>query len=230
MSMGSTSVRREGQHLLLDFDERTSPFPRLDARRLKGAIRLEAEDAGAPLPIVLDEEGRHLWWPVAPRSRIHVDVPALGLKWQGTGYHDANAGERPLERDFSRWTWGRFHGPNGETWISYDAHLKNGERTSQSLQLATHPSQGLSFAERVELPLSSPTGRTGWGLDLTTRCDFGARPTVDHVLEDAPFYGRHLVTTTIRATRAQGVTEMLDLTRFDSRWVQGLLPFRMRKA
>jgi carotenoid 1,2-hydratase len=223
-------LRRTGQEIELTFDERTSPFPRLDTRRLEGSIRLRAEDTAPALPIVLDETGRHLWWPVAPRARIEVDVPALGLQWSGTGYHDANAGERPLERDFSRWTWGRFHDREGETWVAYDALLRNGERTSQSLQLVRHAGHGLAHAVRTDLPASSPTGRTGWALDLATRCDLGARPTIDHVLEDAPFYARHLVSTSIRGRSVQGVTETLDLDRFDKRWVQGLLPFRMRRA
>ena len=89
---------------------------------------------------------------------------------------------------------------------------------------------GLALAERTDLPAPSPTGHTGWALDLATRCDLGARPAIDHVLEDAPFYARHLVSTSIGGQRVQGVTEMLDLDRFDSRWVQGLLPFRMRRT
>ena len=133
LEMAGTSLRRSGQEVELTFDERTSPFPRLDARRLEGSIKLCADDAAPALPIVLDETGRHLWWPVAPRARISVDVPSIGLRWSGTGYHDANAGERPLERDFARWTWGRFYGPNGEIWILYDALLRSGERTSQLL-------------------------------------------------------------------------------------------------
>jgi carotenoid 1,2-hydratase len=45
--------------------------------------------------------------------------------------------------------------------------------------------------------------------------------------EDTPFYARSLLATEFDGVIGTAMHESLDLDRFNSRWVQCLLPFRM---
>ncbi|MEE3109400.1 MAG: carotenoid 1,2-hydratase, partial [Pseudomonadota bacterium] len=66
-----------------------------------------------------------------------------------------------------------------------------------------------------------------WGVPLTVHGDEGHRPRLRRRYEDTPFYNRSEVETTLKGERLVMVNEGLDLDRFESRWVQSLLPFRM---
>jgi carotenoid 1,2-hydratase len=214
------------------FDEVTSPFPRLGARRLEGEIVLRRADAAPPggrgahvEPVALDAEGAHRWWPIMPSARVSVDVPALGLRWSGQGYHDANSGDHPLGRAFRSWSWGRFDA-GGRTIITYDAERRDGTRleVAQALGPGGMVPLGTTLRRR-------PVGRTAWGLPIEARADAeGRAPTRRHTLEDGPFYARHIVETSLQGVRAAGVTETLSLDRLGASWVRTLLPFRMRRA
>jgi carotenoid 1,2-hydratase len=224
--MGGSVLERTADGMRVLIDEQTSPFPRPTPRRLRGSVLIRGdlrEDRGPP--IALDEQGEHRWWPVLPRAPIEVDVPCLGLRWRGEGYHDANAGNSPLGQAFSSWSWGRFHTGQGAI-VTYDTTPRQGP--GQSVALA------FEGGRRRELGRSfgaSSIARTGWGLPVPARSDVGARPPrLLHSLEDTPFYARHVVETTLLDERARGVTETLSLDRFGSRWVQALLPFRMRRT
>lgn len=223
--MGASLLRRSADELALDFDEYTSPFPRPALpRRLRGTIRLRGDLRGNDLPITIDDRGEHRWWPVLPQGSLEVDVPELGLRWRGKGYHDANAGETPLATAFRRWTWGRFH-QGDQTLITYDTEPLRGPSRSVALCFDRGRRELLPpFASRV-------AGRGAWGLPVVVPSDRGARePRILHTMEDAPFYGRHVVEATLRDERVRGVTEVLSAERFARPWVRFLLPFRMRFA
>ena len=63
-----------------------------------------------------------------------------------------------------------------------------------------------------------------------TRSDAGASLHVLRTLTDAPFYARSLLNTQLFGERATGMHESLSLTRFDTPWVQAMLPFRMPRS
>jgi len=225
LSVGSSLLTRSDDELTISFDEHTSPFPRPALpRRLRGTLRLRGDLRGGAPPISLDERGDHRWWPVLPQGELSVDVPELGLRWQGKGYHDANDGEAPLATAFRRWTWGRFHqGPR--SLITYDAEPLRGPTRSVALRLDGDRREVLPgfAAHRV--------GRGAWGLPVSAPSDRGARPpTLAHTLEDSPFYGRHVVDASLLGERCRGITETLSVERFSQEWVRFLLPFRMRFA
>ncbi len=213
--------------LSLAFDELSSPFPRPRSRRVAGSLRLEAEGAPGAGPYALDDEGAHLWWPLFGRARLRVEVPGAGLAWSGWGYHDANSGDAPLGRAFRSWSWGRFHAGD-ETIITYDARPRAGARPP--IALAVDPGGRVG-------PFEGPTeafscGRSAWGLPLSVRGERGgpAPEVLGPSLEDGPFYARHLVASSFRGRRVEGISETLSLDRFGAAWVRFLLPFRLRHA
>jgi len=58
-------------------------------------------------------------------------------------------------------------------------------------------------------------------------CTADKNPKTLAMLEDTPFYTRSKVTGDFLGERAVAIHESLDCERFDSAWVQTLLPFRM---
>jgi carotenoid 1,2-hydratase len=171
----------------------------------------------------LDAAGRHHWRPVAPCARIEVALARPALRWRGEAYLDSNIGSAPLEDDFVRWDWMRTRLPDGRTAVLYDGQRRDG--TPFGIAQAFAPdgtASAIAAPPRVALP------PTGWRLAREARCDAGATPRVQQSLEDGPFYARGLLATQLQGQPVLAVHESLSLDRFRARWVQALLPFRMR--
>ncbi len=83
--------------------------------------------------------------------------------------------------------------------------------------------------EAVEItpPPLTRLARTNWAVARDTRCDAGARPRQTMAMLDAPFYSRSEVETTINGEVVRGVHEALDLRRFRSPIVKGMLACRV---
>lgn len=225
LAIGPSSLRWERGELHVELCERTSPFPSVVPGRIAGRVRvIPTVLHGAPE--AMGPRGRHLWWAVAPLCRVEVELREPALRWSGAGYHDANAGEAALEADFHGWDWSRAH-VDGRPVILYDATLRDGRRTRARLARRYH-SDGR--AEAVEVPSEASLGRTRWGIARGTRCDRGAGAAVARSLEDAPFYARSVLSTSLLGARVQAMHESVDLDRFASPWVRFLIPFRMRRV
>jgi len=228
-ALGHSVVETRGAQEVWSFRERTTPFPKLIPREIVGSITLDNPYPWAPAaPVLLAAQGQHQWWPMTPKTRLTVNVPALGWQWQGDGYCDANAGEAPLEDAFSSWSWGRFHLPDGATLIAYDAVARH--EAPLSLRLHASAAGDRIAYESESLPLvTCATSR--WGLPVSAPGSVGGpRPVVQQTFEDTPFYARHQVQTSLGGTLTNGVVETLSLDRFQARWVRNLLPFRLRRA
>lgn len=212
-------MRWEADALVVDVDERTAPF----GRPVRGRVVFHPESS----PVGawdLDEGGAHRWWPVAPRGVVEVALAEPGVHFSGLGYHDANAGSAPLEAHFSRWSWARGHAADGRTVLAYDVTLTSGARRSRRVAVEVG-------GATVDLgsTISKSISRTRWGIEREAPIDQGAAvdPRVARTLEDTPFYARALVETTLGGARVTAMHEELSLQRFERRWVQGLLGFRM---
>ena len=133
LAIGPSSLHRDGHARVLRLDEWTVPLP----RRLRGTVRLHPlargldssialEPRGLSSPIALEPSGAHQWWPIAPCSRVEVDLTEPGWRWQGNGYLDSNRGPSPLEHSFGHWPWSRAALGDGRagagTAVGYDAH------------------------------------------------------------------------------------------------------------
>ena len=146
------------------------------------------------------------------------------LRWQGTGYFDTNWGGAPLEDTFRLWHWSRAHTPDGGAIVLYGVVPRVAAKRVLALQFSA---QGA--LRHFEAPGETPLARTFWRIPRGTHAENG-RAEVLETLEDAPFYARSLIRTDLMGNSLVAVHESLCLRRFETAWVQGLLPFRMPRA
>jgi carotenoid 1,2-hydratase len=220
VGIGGSRVSWVGDVLVIDLDERTLPW----ARPLRG--RVIYRPASAPsAAFSLDGSGLHTWWPVAPEGRIDVSLDEPGVRFSGHGYHDANAGDAPLETTFARWTWSRARMGDGRTGIAYDVIERSGDRRLIALDLDARRGALTPMAD----PCPAPLPITRWRIQREAHGDASSSPRVLRELEDTPFYARALVETRLQGRNAVAMHETLSLDRFARSWVQFLLQFRMRR-
>jgi carotenoid 1,2-hydratase len=214
LAIGPSGLEWDGTTLTIRIAEVTAPIP----SRLAGTVRLRP-NALSTRRFTLDSHGRHEWQPIAPRSRVEVELESPGLSWSGAAYFDTNAGAAPLEQDFKEWDWCRAMLPDA-TAILYNAQRRDGTRISLALK-ATDDGALADFAPppEVELP------RTLWRLRRPTRAEGPVR--VVRTLTDAPFYSRSELHTHLLGRAAPAVHESLSLDRFRSPTMFAMLPFRV---
>ncbi len=214
--IGPSSVSWLGDHLDIQIDERSTP----DFRKLRGVVRVYPQ-AMIEHQVVLDGHGRHIWQPFAPRARVEVALSGPELRWSGPGYFDSNRGSEPLERGFTEWSWSR--AVQGEdTLVLYDAMRADGSKFNLARRF-----DAKGVPHDVAAPPEASMKRGLWRVARPTRADAGTQPELVRALEDAPFYTRSEIRSTLLGREAHGVHESLDLRRFASPVVQMMLPFRM---
>lgn len=217
LQVGPSAMSWDGDTLTVRVDEMTVPWP----SRIRGTIRLHPAalmDRAYPM----DAAGRHAWCPIAPCARVEVSLSHPEARWSGPGYLDSNAGDVPLERDFTRWDWSRAVLPGGRTAVLYDVDRTDG--ASASLAMRFDPE---GVGRPFEPPPPARLPRTLWRVARGTRGDAAAAPRVLRTLEDTPFYARSLLSSQLLGEPVTAVHESLSLQRFASPLVQAMLPFRM---
>jgi carotenoid 1,2-hydratase len=216
LAIGPSALHFDGTSLTIDIDERGMPLP----HRLKGRLKVHFEALNATA-FRLDAQGLHRWWPIAPFARVDVALESPDLRWSGHAYFDTNDGAAPLEHSFRHWHWSRATGTSATT-VFYDVTECDGRTSSLALRIGRDGSLAA-----VEAPPEVSLPPTMWRVSRTTRAGPGRPVAITKTLEDAPFYARSLLATHLDGQPATAVHESLDLERFDRRWVQMLLPFRM---
>lgn len=217
LQVGPSAMRWTGSQLVIEIDE-ISSLPLVS--RVRGTITL-TPNAVTNVELPLTSDGAHVWRPFAPSSRIKVDLEAQGWQFDGHGYFDANFGTRPLEQDFSYWTWGRYPTQAGATCF-YDANRRDGTALDAAIAF-DHDGN----AQLVEAPARTPFKRTLWALRRETRADPGTTPRQVKAMLDAPFYSRSVVETTVNGETVQGVHEALDLDRYKQPLLKPMLAVRV---
>ncbi|MDB4234885.1 carotenoid 1,2-hydratase [bacterium] len=217
LRVGPSSMYWNGTELVIDIDEISSP-PIIS--RVRGQITI-TPDAVTNVELPLTPDGAHVWRPFAPSSRIKVDLEAKGWQWSGHGYFDANFGTRPLEKDFSYWTWGRYPTRDGATCF-YDADRRDGTSLDAAIAFDRE-----GQAKLTEAPARTPFKRTLWALRRETRADAGTTPRQIKAMLDAPFYSRSVVETVVNGEKVQGVHEALDLDRYKQPLLKPMLAVRV---
>ncbi|MCR9221198.1 MAG: carotenoid 1,2-hydratase [Alphaproteobacteria bacterium] len=216
--VGPSSLVWEDGLLTAEIEEIAVPVP----RALKGRIRLRPSASTAE-SFALESGGRHRWRPIGPTAEIEVAFERPAVAWRGHGYLDSNWGTEPLERRFTEWDWSRAPLPGGRgAAIFYDPLVV--DAAPQPLALAIAPD---GRVREVEAPPRQALPSCLWGVARAARSDAGAAPKIAATLVDSPFYVRSLVDQRIDGQPTRAMHESLSLTRFDARWVQTLLPFRM---
>jgi carotenoid 1,2-hydratase len=212
-TVGRSRMAWDGDGLTIDVDEVTAPVP----SRIRGRIRLHPSGMARHV-VPLDAAGRHGWSPIAPRARVEVSLTQPGRVWQGDAYFDSNWGSRPLEADFSHWTWARAPLGDGGA-VIYDVARRDGSALAVALRYGAD-----GAAEPFEAPPVRALTRSFWGLPRVTRSEGAAR--IVQTLEDAPFYGRSVVESRLCGHGVTAMHENLDLDRFDTWWMRLMLPFK----
>jgi len=215
--IGPSCMTWDGDSLSIHIDERGAPLP----KRIRGTVRLRPQTL-TMAQTDLDADGRHRWWPIAPESRVEVALEQPGLRWSGNGYLDSNSGDEPLEAGFRNWDWSRAMLRQGSA-VLYDMTFKDGTRRSLALRFDRS-----GRAEPFEPPPAARLPKTfWWRIPRATQTELGSNATVLETLEDTPFYARSTLRAQLLGEPVTAFHESLSLTRFDTRWVQLLLPFRM---
>ncbi|MEP7297127.1 MAG: carotenoid 1,2-hydratase [Burkholderiales bacterium] len=216
LHIGPSAMRWIGDRLHIELDEIAVPWP----SRIRGTVTLHA-------PQRFDRSytlaAQHHWCPIAPAARVEVDLGAL--RWSGPGYLDANHGDAPLERAFSCWDWSRARLTGGRSAVFYDVNRI--DEPPLRLGVCFHPD---GRAEPIAGPPEIALPCTGWRIARGARTDAGMSAHVLETLTDAPFYARSLLDAQWLGERVTAMHESLSLVRFDSAWVQALLPFRMPRV
>ncbi len=216
LGIGRSFLEWRGDHLAAHFDDVTVP----GYRPVHGRLWLYPH-ARFDRPFVLDEAGRHRWWAIAPSARIEVEFDQPALRFSGTGYHDGNEGDEPIEAGFRFWTWSRLVLPNG-TAVLYDAD----RRRAGPFTLAALFGHDGTVTE-IAPPPPANLGRTGlWLFPRPTRCEPGGAAEVLATQLDSPFYARTLMQTRLGGRVAVGVHEALSLDVFRTPWMQFMLRYR----
>jgi carotenoid 1,2-hydratase len=216
-TVGPSSLHWTGSELIIDINE-ISSLPLVS--RVRGQITV-TPSALTQVELPLTPDGAHVWRPFAPVSRIKVDLEAKGWQFDGHGYFDSNFGTRPLETDFSYWTWGRYPTRAGATCF-YDADRRDGTALNAAVAF---DEQG--NARMIDAPPRTRFKRSLWALYRETRADPGTTPRQVKPMLDAPFYNRAVVETQIDGEVTQGVHEALDLNRYASPWLKPVLAVRV---
>ncbi|MFM9852927.1 MAG: hydratase [Sphingomonadaceae bacterium] len=219
IQIGPSEMVWEGDTLTIRFDEICAPIP----RRVKGVVRVHPQ-ALAMHCFALDAVGHHRWTPVATHARIEVELDDPNLSWKGAGYFDSNAGDRPLEEGFTHWNWSRAHLAR-ETVVLYEGARRDG--SDFALALSFDEKGG---AEAITPPPVVALPKTGWRVDRATRADPGTKVIIRKSWEDAPFYSRTALSTTLFGEQVSAVHESLSLDRLRSPVVRFMLPFRMPRV
>jgi len=217
LTVGPSSMRWTGDQLVIDINEIASP-PLIS--KVCGQITV-TPSAITDVELPLTPDGAHIWRPFAPTARINVNLAAKGWQFDGHGYFDANFGLRPLEQDFSYWTWGRFPTKDGSTCF-YDASRRDG--TVLDAAMAFQPD---GRSRHIRAPVNEPFKRSLWALRRETRADTGTTPRQIKPMLDAPFYNRSVVETQINGEVVQGIHEAVDLNRYRARLLKPMLACRV---
>ena len=216
LAIGPSTVTFDGQSVVFHLDERSTPW----GSPVRGIVRV-TPTAMTNRTFALDAAGAHRWSPLAPIAHVEVDLGKPHLHWTGRGYLDTNDGDCPLESSFQNWHWARATTRDSAT-ILYDVRPLDGAARCLTLRI----DQDGGVTEMAPPPVAMlPKSR--WRVARAARADAGTSARVLATLEDAPFYARSLIATHVHGEAMTAVHESLSLTRFDTRWVQCLLPFRM---
>lgn len=214
--VGPSSMRWDSDALTIDINEIGCPVP----LKVKGKVRLYPDQLSTTA-FGLHEDGQHLWHPIAPRARVEVSMDSPAISWSGSGYFDSNFGREPLEAGFREWQWSRAH-LKDDVAVIYEGERRDGSDFAMALR---YDRQG--NWHDAELPPSARLPGTTFGMPRRTR---GTDAKVIKTWENAPFYSRSALSTTIYGEPVRAVHESLSMDRFVSPITQLMLPFRMPRV
>jgi carotenoid 1,2-hydratase len=218
LRVGPSNLQWHNDHLSIDLDEVCAPLP----YKIRGTVKLFPK-ALSNYVTRLDHDGRHRWGPIAPCSRVEVNLTYPAVSWKGEAYFDSNEGDEPITKPFTAWDWSRATMADGSTAVIYDVRETDG---SERVIAERFTPQGQSESFAVA-PRRSALPRTLWQINRAIRSDAGADNRILETLEDAPFYARSLMQTRLLGETVTAMHETLQPQRLSWLPVQLMLPWRM---
>jgi carotenoid 1,2-hydratase len=218
--VGPSRCRWQGDGLVIDVQERCSPWP----RALRGRIEVQGLSR-CRFITTLDDVGRHRWGPILPSARIEVAFDAPRLRWRGHAYFDSNEGDEPIDAGFSCWDWSRSLLADGSSAIIYDVRAPRAGASERLIARRFAPS---GHSETFEAPPRHRLPNTLWRVPRWQRSE----APVQEVLrcEDTPFYTRSMLRAKLLGESALTMHESLDTARLCHPVVQRMLPVRMPRV
>ncbi len=213
--IGPSALHWDGNTLVISIDEVGMPLP----HRIRGTVRIRPEQL-FNFSTPLDAAGRHRWGPLAPQSRVEVDLQQPCQRWQGHAYLDSNEGDEPIAKAFTEWDWSRGQLKDGSTAVIYDTEPEGLDGRLLALRF-TPDGRVVPF----EAPHSQRLPRTAWRIARRMRSDSPVK--VLQQLEDTPFYQRAMLQSTLLGESVTSFHETLNVPRLISPVVQAMLPWRM---
>jgi carotenoid 1,2-hydratase len=214
-TIGPSALEWRNDELTINIDEHGAPVP----APMRGTVTVRPAALG-DRSFQIDAQGRHRWRPLAPRSHVTVAFDEPAVSWAGEGYLDSNDGEEPLEDAFQSWNWARLSAPGARPLILYDTAPRRSDPRRLALEVSADG--GLIARDSPALVHAAPTP-----VFRMERLLGGDGAGVSATLEDAPFYSRSLMETTLDGRRYRGFHESLSGDRLRSPVVKAMLPFRM---
>jgi carotenoid 1,2-hydratase len=216
--VGPSGVRWDGTALTIDLDEIGMPLP----QRVRGRLRVFPR-ALTDFTTPLDQGGRHRWGPIAPCSRIEVELEDPALRWSGEAYVDSNEGDVLIDHDFVSWDWSRATLRDGGSAVLYDLRPSSGQP-----HVVARRFHADGRHEAFDVPPAQALARTPlWRVARSMRSEGAASVRVRQGLEDTPFYSRSLLEAQLCGEPVTAVHESLDVPRLVSLPVRLMLPWRM---
>ena len=93
--IGPSDIRWMNDSLEININERSIPF----GQKVIGKVKVYPEQL-FNYSVPLDSKAHHRWGPIAPTSKISVELEAPNIKWNGHAYLDSNEGDEPINRPF----------------------------------------------------------------------------------------------------------------------------------
>jgi carotenoid 1,2-hydratase len=216
--VGPSRMQWDGAALTIDLDEIGMPVP----QRVRGRLRVIPRGL-TDFTTPLDERGRHRWGPIAPCSRIEVELDDPALRWSGEAYVDSNEGDVLIDQDFVSWDWSRATLRDGGSAVLYDLRPSSGEPHVVARRFRSDGGH-----EPFDVPPPQTLARTPlWRVARSMRSEDAAPVQVRQALEDTPFYSRSLLEARLCGEHVTAVHESLDVPRLVSLPVRLMLPWRM---
>ncbi len=230
MGVASSSFERsDGGQIVIRIDD-----VRVGTRgRTLGEIRLAPSGAAgiAPSDVDLAGRGAHRWRCPVPHARVRAAFTSPAFTFEGSGYHDFNAGDEPPGQALASWSWGRAHFGD-RTRVFFDTRGHDGARTHLTFDTRSGRTS-TPLPPRVERPrlgswlLPVPDVFDAGLDDRGARMHLGAmRP-----LERAPFYQRFVAPfpRPSRVGEVLGMGEHVDFTRFANPVVARMIALRLAR-
>lgn len=204
---------------------------------LHGSLTFQSNN-NPPKWIAGESSDDHLWNLIQAKNNVSANLQLARsekilnqITFSGSGYHDHNMGNRPIDDDFDQWYWGRIH-LDGSTLVWYimfkDDEMHQGAwvikdkdgRVSpvDSIRLKTPAKTnifGLSFVDKIEV------GVDGLLYDIRT----------DYIWDQGPFYLRYKVRLTDTSGTQKkgskaGIAEFIKPNRISKKWVRPMIRVR----